>query len=245
MEGLPMSDIPNRAQLEAQLARVLGRLLRAQMGKLLELMGDPPRIENVPPEFWEEQGAEFDQSIRPFLQRLFQDQAARLVSETPLGVDWALINDRAVSWARSYTYDLVRGINTTSRQTLQRALSSYYTDGMTIGDLENMISGTFGPVRSEMISITEITRASSRGEDALWEELHNNGIDMITFWNTNADELVCDICSPLDGREADGRENGEPYWIHPDSSEKVTMPAHVRCRCFESNELPRANGKNN
>ena len=230
-------DVPNRDELEGKLARALGKLLKTQMGRLLELMGDPPKIENVPDDFWREQGVEFDSVLRPFLQKLFLDQAERMMRDGAVGVDWALVNDRAVRWARAYTYELVSGLNATSRQTLQRTMGNYFTESMTIGDLEDMLMGTFGPVRAEMISITEITRASARGEDALWDELQAQGIEMVTTWNTNNDELVCEICGPLNGKPADGRDNGEPYW---DTAEfgRVTMPAHPRCRCFEGNELP-------
>lgn len=233
-----MADVPDRDNLENTLSRALGKLLRVQMGKLLELMGDPPKLENVPEEFWLEQGVDMDKTIRPFLQKLYLDQAERAMSEGSIGVDWGMVNERAIEWSRQYSFDLVRGINATSRQTLRRAVGNYFERSMTIGELEDMIRGTFGPVRAEMISVTEVTRAAARGEDAIWEELHAQGIDMTPIWNTNNDELVCIICGPLNGKPAAGRDGGEPYWNHPDKG-RVTLPAHPRCRCFESSELPK------
>lgn len=221
-----MADVPNRDELEAELARKLGRLLHAQMGRLLELMGDPPRIENVPQSFWDETGVEFSDTLRPFLERLYLDQAGRMLEETPLGVEWSLINRRATDWARQYTFDLVRGLNDTTRGTLQRAVSNYFEDALTIGQLEDMLLPSFGPIRAEMISVTEITRASAQGEVALVAELRESGIEMVEVWQTNADELVCPICGPLNGKK-----KGDGWDIEP--------PAHPRCRCWINLRLPK------
>ena len=88
-----------------------------------------------------------------------------------------------------------------------------------------------------MIAITEVTRAAAAGEEEIWDELHDMGVDMETIWLTSNDEVVCPICQPLNDRPADGREDGRPYWIGEDGSH-ITLPAHPRCRCVEGNELP-------
>lgn len=231
-------DVNNRDEYESELAKKLAKLLSTQMGRLLELMGDPPDINNVPSSFWDEAGVEFTEIIRPFLERLFLDQAGMMMESQPIGIEWTLINERAAEWASTYSFDLVRGITGTSRQRLQDAVSRYFRDGQTIGELEESLSSSFGPVRAEMIAVTEVTRAAARGEDALVNELAAQGIQMVTTWSTNADELVCPRCGPLNGKVAAGRSNGEPYWIHPTNGAEVRIPAHVRCRCWENNELP-------
>lgn len=221
-----MADVPNREEMERELARVLGKLLRAQMGRLLELMGDPPRVENVPQSFWDETGVDFSDTLRPFLERLYLAQAGRMMEQTTIGVDWSLVNRRAATWARQYTFDLVSGINDTSRATLQKVVTEYFEDGLTIGQLEELILPSFGPVRAEMISITEVTRASVQGEVALVDELRAQGIEMTEVWQTNADELVCEICEPNNGKRKGDGWNEEP-------------PAHPRCRCWINLELPK------
>ena len=63
-------------------------------------------------------------------------------------------------------------------------------------------------------------------EKFLEKELAAQGIEMIEVWNTNNDELVCDICEPLNQKEkGDG-------WDESDGP-----PAHVRCRCWTNHEL--------
>lgn len=221
-----MSDIPNRDDIEKELGKILGKLLSSQMGKLLEIMGDPPDVSKVPPEFWDEAGADFQDKVRPFLDRLFVDQAQTVLTSLPIGVNWNLINERAANWASQYTYELVSGINDTSRQYLQDAVSRYYRDAQTIGELEDSLMGAFGPVRSEMIAVTEITRASSQGEHALVEEVRAQGIQMREIYNTNNDELVCPICAPMNQKEI--------------TNEDQRPPLHPRCRCWINSEIVEA-----
>lgn len=233
-----MAD-PTRDELESEIGRQLGKLFKAQMGRLLELMGDPPNLGRIPDSFWEEAGQEFTQIVRPFLKGIFERSAEKLTENIQVGVDWTLVNEAAAQWASQYTYDLVRGVNSTSRDMLQRAVSSYYRDALTRGELEERLAGIFGPKRAENIAVTEVTRASARGEDAAVNLLAEEGIVLDTFWNTNHDELVCPTCGPLNGKKAAERENGVPFWVHPKSGKRVTIPAHPRCRCNENNRIPR------
>lgn len=218
-------DVPNRDKHEAELARVLGKLLQSQMGRLLELMGDPPKIENVPQSFWDETGVEFSDTLRPFLERLYLAQAGRLMEQTTIGVEWSLVNARAASWAKQYTFELVKGITDTTRATLQKVVAEYFEVGLTIGQIEDLIAPTFGPVRAEMISVTEVTRASTAGERALAEELRQAGINMRPIFQTNRDELVCELCGPMQGKQI---TNDDDY-----------PPLHPRCRCWTNHELPK------
>lgn len=218
-----MADVPNRDELEREIGRKLGSMLKRQMWQLLEYMGDPPDLSKVPESFWDESGAEFRDLVRPFLQRLFEDQARTATNQLNLGVDWTLINERAAAWASQYTFDLVTGLNATNRRLLQGAVDRYFRDGQTIGELENSIMGAFGPVRAEMIAVTEVTRAATQGERALMDELGAQGIHMRPIFHTNVDELVCtELCEPLNNKEITRDED------YP--------PLHPRCRCWTNLE---------
>ena len=94
-----MADIPNRDELERILARKLGGLQKRQMGKLLELMGDPPDLNNVPMSFWDDIGMELGQVVLPFSERVYLEGAQRLMGESPVGVDWSLVNQAASDWS--------------------------------------------------------------------------------------------------------------------------------------------------
>lgn len=209
-----MADIPNRDALERILARKLGGLNRRQLAHLLELLGDPPNIANVPFSFWGEAGKELAQILVPFSERVYLEAADRMLAEIPIGVDWSLVNEAASTWANTYGFDLVRGINDTSRRATSSAVSAYFDQGLTMGQLRQRLGRIYSPVRAEMIATTEVTRAASEGEQGVVNEIAREGIRMVPIWQTNNDALVCPICGPKHGKEiTDGQ--------YP--------PAHPRC----------------
>lgn len=215
-------NIEDRDGLERKLARVLGRLLAAQMGRLLELLGDPPNMSNLPINFWGDAGKEMAGVLRPFLESLYVESAKQMMDNVGIGVDWALVNENAAEWASRYSFELVTGINNTSRNTLQRAVNRYFADGQTIGELTSRLSRSFGPVRAEMIAVTEVTRAATEGEREFVAELVSDGVKMIPIWQTSNDDRVCPICGPRHNKPI---EDGQ----YP--------PAHVRCRCWVNHEI--------
>jgi hypothetical protein len=219
-----MADIPDRDELEKQLARKLGGLQRRQMGKLLELMGDPPDLNNVPHTFWDDIGMELGQVVLPFEERVYLEAAQRLMSESPVGVDWSLVNEAASNWSRNSGSQLIKDISATSRRATQEAVANYYEQAWTMGDLRKKLSNIYSPVRAEMIAVTEVTRAAAEGEKGMVGELRKQGINMTPIWQTNNDELVCPICGPKHDKEI---KDGE----YP--------PAHPRCRCWVNHELPK------
>jgi len=228
-----MPDIPGRDELERQYGRVMAGILRRQMGELLELMGDPPDLSRVPPDFWARHGKEAEAKLRPFGEKVYLEGAERMLAEVPVGVDWALVNEGAMRWANQYTFDLVTGINETSRRVLQTSIPRYFEEAMTQGELRSRLSGTFGPVRAEMIARTEVTRAAVEGERATVREadklLSKHGIDpMIPVHQTRNDELVCPVCGPRHNKEI---------------KDDIYPPLHPRCRCWVTYRLPKKKKK--
>ncbi len=217
-----MPDVPNRDDLEKELARKLGRLNRVHMARLLELLGDPPDMLNVPPEFWEEAGEELAAVIRPFAADVYLAAAQRLLDDPTMGVigvEWGLVNQRAAEWARQYSFDLVTGINDTSRAAIREAVENFFAQQQTIGELRKKLGEIYSPVRAEMIATTEVTRAAAQGELEFQNQLSALGVQTRQVWQTNIDERVCPICQPRHRKP-----QGEG-WTDP-------PPAHVRCRCW-------------
>ena len=159
------------------------------------------------------------------------------MADTPriTGVDWDLVNEGAASWARDHGGKLVKDISTTTRRGVGNAVSNFYTEAQTMGELTgNMTTfrdnlGTvFSPQRAEMIAITEVTRSAVQGEREMAKELAKEGIIMVEVWQTRNDDLVCKICEPRNGKEqGDG-------WTENDGP-----PGHPRCRCNVRHELPK------
>ena len=231
-----MPDIPNRDKLERKIARLLGKYNRGQLEKLLEMMGNSPSLTKIPPEFWTESQQALAAELLPFSEQVYLEAAQRVIEEMPIGVNWQLVNQGAADWASRYVGQLVKDISKTTERGIGQAVSNYFTEAETIGDLEKSLVNmtdrfgrVFGPVRSEMIAVTEVTRAAAQGELAVASELKKEGIEMRKVWQTNKDELVCPICGPLQGQE-------EGVWRQsaPDGP-----PAHPRCRCWLSLLLPK------
>ena len=217
-----MPDIIDRDGLEAELAAIFAQHLERQQLSLLELMGDPPSMANLPATFWADAGEEMTAALRPFFTGVFLNRAEQTLAVSPIGVEWGLINEAAVTWSRDYSFRLVSGINDTSRRVLQQSIGQFFEEQMTRGELEGLLMRPFGPVRSEMIAVTEVTRAAAEGERAIALEIRRDGIDMVPIHQTNNDALVCPICGPRHQQEI---------------VDAVFPPLHVRCRCWVTHEI--------
>ena len=123
------------------------------------------------------------------------------------------------------------GLNDTTREALQSALDLFRTTpGMTIQDVMDLLP--FEPHRLQRIAITEITRMYGKGAQIAGEQLAKDfpGVRVIKTWHTNADDIVCPICRPLNGVSVKIKSTftgglGKQH-LHP--------PAHVNCRCWMS-----------
>ncbi len=123
------------------------------------------------------------------------------------------------------------GLNDTTREALLSALELFRTvPGMTIRDVMDLLP--FEEHRLQRIAVTEITRMYGKGEQLAGEQLAKDfpGVRIIKTWHTNADDLVCKICKPLNGVSVKIKDTftgglGEEH-LHP--------PAHVNCRCWMS-----------
>ena len=223
-----MAELPNRMGWEADLVKELAKLLQVQKGQILELIGDPPNLNNIPESVWQEHGDALFQAIERNSVGAYLAAAEQILVSQPIGVDWGLVNAEAARWARLNAQSIAADIITTNRANIGEALASFFEQGLTIGDLRERLASLLGPVRADLIASTEITRAAVEGELALVRELGNQGAELTAFWITERDERVCPICSPLDGL-AESPEGG----FAPGGGMGIpSPPAHPRCRCW-------------
>jgi len=214
-----VADITDRDGKEKRLAKALMRVFSKYKNMFLtEIAGKKRR--DLPPGYWVGLSDEEKSVIGPFVGDIFREQASSLAESIAIGFDWSIVNEQASSWARQHTFDLVKGIDNTTRKDLQSAISQFFEQQMTRKDLEKLVAsgrGAFSPVRSSLISVTETTRAASEGEQRMVRELREKyGIEMDAIWQTRNDELVCPICGPRHGKK---RGDG---WTEP-------PPAHPNC----------------
>ena len=239
------NPLEDRDKLEKRLKKVLGSQFDREGKQFLSLLGTPPDIGNVPNSFWAKENVLMANAIMPELLGISRTQAQGLADQMSIGVDWGMINERAVRAARTQTDTLIQQFMDTSREGTRKTWEAFFqqgqsvgmsvgeyfeSQGMTIGDLEAMFEPYFGERRAEMIAVTEITRASSLGEQALVDEITSQNPDIVftPVWETENDDVVCEICEPRNGKAS-----GDGWDIEVDGP----PPAHVHCRCALAHDI--------
>jgi len=148
-----------------------------------------------------------------------------------IGLDYSLIKDEALRYARDHAYDLIglstEGIDATTRDLVSNAITRFIeTPGTTLGDITRQLEDVFSLNRAQMIAVTETTNAFAMGQQIAGEALLAQFPDVrvVKKWYTNNDDRVCPICAPLNGEEVDIKDNFSHGGANP--------PAHPRCRCW-------------
>jgi len=205
---------------ERRLIRLLRARLNGQFEQVMNLLGNPPDMANLPADFWSTATGVMLADVRPEMESL-----ARVVVEgaieSGVGIAWDLANEAAIEWAERYTYDLIRGITETTQRQVQRAVTRFFeTPGETRANLEARLAPWFGQARASSIAVTEVTRASGEGVRVSYEQAKQAGINMVPVWHTARDELVCSVCGPNDNK------------LMPEWQNVSWTPAHVNCRCW-------------
>lgn len=120
-------------------------------------------------------------------------------------------------FARDYRYKWIKGITDTTRKQTQNAIADWISSGSPLSVLEAMLETVYGEARAKRIAVTEVTRVFSLANTEAWE---STGVISQEVVHTAEDDLVCDICNPLDGTHIGiGDIDAKP-------------PFHVNCRCF-------------
>jgi len=157
--------------------------------------------------------------LLPLLEDVFIEYSNLIISDTGVEIPIEDLQTLSSQWAEDYTYDLIKDLDNTSRDVVADAISSYLdTEGMTRQDVEDKLQQAFGKVRADKIAVTETTRAAAASATLLkdhYKEYYD--LDYTKKWNTNADDLVCPICGPNNGK------------LEEEVEEEI--PAHVGCRC--------------
>jgi hypothetical protein len=206
----------NRLTIERRLQRELQEVFDEYEASILE------DVQKKREPDYEEFGLALQAVLIPFFVSQFVEEALSVSVEIGIGFDPAIINTHALQWARTYSYELITGLTDTTREVVRGAISSFIeTPGMTIGDVKKLLEPAFGQVRSQMISVTETTRAYSAATSEMQRLVEQTGLHTERIWLTANDEHVCEICAPLNNRP-------ESAWAgeFPDGP-----PAHVNCRC--------------
>lgn len=212
-----------RAEIERRMARDVGRAFDEQLGELLPADAGDDVIRAA--------SSRVDATSGPVREALRRnlEQAANLgvtvgldtLEQIGYGFDWTLASADAARWASQYSYELVRGINTTTTARLRVAVDDWFQERTTLPDLVRELQPTFGRRRAQLIAQTETTRAAHEGNVIGFEQ---SGVVDEVEWYSVRDERVCPICGD------------SPTGMHgkrlPLRGGTMYPPAHPGCRCF-------------
>lgn len=175
--------------IEKELQRQAGTLAAAgeepaQIRAAIEALGDDAKMREVL-EYVLAQGTDLGVSI-----------AVDQLAGAGIRFDYRLVNEEAARWAKSYSYELVRGIDATTQGDLRTELDAWISTGKPYSSLVRRLAPTFGRQRAQKIATTEITRAYAEGSMAIYQA---SGVVTGVEWLT-AGPAACKICRPLDGK---------------------------------------------
>jgi len=229
-----------RVWAEAELQRAFTGGLNAQQGRLIDLLRDNPNPTAAQwDRFWAGEGEALWAATGDTLTDVASEMAILQASTADLAGTFSFINQQTTDWVHDYYINAdvanpgaMGQLNLTSRtrfaQTFQDwRLGELETGGAADG-LPQLIRATadiFGPVRGEMIAVTETTRIRAESQRQIEE-----GEESTTFWRvlTTADDRVCEICGPLHGQV---QPKVSRTFDHPSLGAISGPPFHVRCRC--------------
>jgi hypothetical protein len=179
------------------------------------------------PSFWTDQMELLFRLLSPLVTQAVLDGLEEMMwLDSAEGVlDWAIINDRAMTFASQYSFKLVKDITDTSRKVLQDTISSWVESGEGLSSLIGQLGkgDLYGPARGLLIAVSETTRAFAEGNLMVIQEAARHGFVKGQEWDTARDELVCPICGELDSIRVGVDENYPGGIKGP--------PAHPGCRC--------------
>ena len=226
MAGVQIKSGRDRRTWQGQAEKELQDKIGGLMKEYWKLTAQ--NIANGKPPMTDEFAKKLQSMIENELASIAADNAEEQAASLGVAFDIAAIDAAAEAWARQYSYELVKGIDATTRETVSNAITAFTnTPGMTNKDILDKLEGTFGSTRAQMIAVTEVTRAFSAGEQIYQNLLAEMGVETVREWLTSQDEKVCPICGALDGQQVGIDQN----FVDSDGNEYDNPPAHVNCRC--------------
>lgn len=209
-------------QLEERTARAMSPAMRDARRVLEEQMQraklDGQRLAELPLDVWDDILTAFSAILEEQLANAYIEAARELTDTLNYPVDTFLLDEAARGWANVYAYDLGQSLNQTSREQLTGILQEFFDTSMTNQQLSERLASVYGTHRTQMIAVTEVTRAAAEGQAWVARQLGAVGVNMIPIWETRADDIVCTTCGPRHN-QAQGTN-----WFN-------LPPAHSGCRC--------------
>jgi len=165
---------------EELLQKILINLLLQQGERLLNQARQDGASGLEDPEFWSEERAVMLAAIQPTLADLASDAVEKVratVGEAAIEIDWNLANEEARQQALNYAGQLIKDVEATTVNAVQRELADWTASAETMDDLTRRIAAIkddsgqplFSAQRAETIAVTEATNAYAEANTSAWE----------------------------------------------------------------------------
>jgi SPP1 gp7 family putative phage head morphogenesis protein len=173
------------------------------------------------PRFWAEAGDELWNDISPTILSIYLKGVEGGIDGLPrkaqVLADVDAVNANALAFLEQYRLRWLDDVLRTSQEQAVKVFEEWIRSPLPLPALEEALEPIFGEARAERIAVTETTRIFAEGNQAAWED---TGLVESSVWMTAQDDLVCPICSDLDGTHVGiGDFDASP-------------PAHPECRCY-------------
>lgn len=146
--------------------------------------------------------------LAPHLAATYLEAAEQLASEH--GGYLVDADERARQWAGQQAAWIAQGMASTTR------------DNLWLVDDPSELAWDFGLDRVLTVAATETNEAISQGQHYAASELAALAIMLIPVWQSEGDDRVCPVCSPLDRQRQNVWQGAFP----------TGPPAHPNCRCW-------------
>jgi len=174
------------------------------------------------PKFWEDESQKLFKVLFPLFKKSAVDSARRsyndlaVAGSVDLGISWDMFSQVAIDWAEKNTVQIVAQISKTSMVGFLNEFDEWVKSGDPLNVLVDKLSPYYGPVRAEMVAVTEVTRAYALGNLSVWNQV--GGVEGFNVF-TAEDDIVCSIC--------EDEQSNNPHALDADAP-----PYHVNCRCY-------------
>ncbi len=213
VKATPLPNDKARRDAEIVLRDKITKLLKQREQAIIEQIQRGEQVDLV----------DFQNEIAIIIENELTANAASELARTAgaVGFEWdpTAYNQAAREWAKRYSYDLVRDLTERTRKVIQDAVEKFTAgQGLTKGDLQDLLTPAFGADRANAISVTETSRSYFQSQVLYKDMLRNEGVTMEMVWHTTKQD-VCPLCIVLDGKP-------ESEWGGAE------IPRHVNCKCF-------------
>jgi len=137
-------------------------------------------------------------------------------------VDFGPVNAMAEQWARQHSFELVKGITDTTKETTRRIFGDWLAEGGTLPELEQRLGVHFDRNRARLIAVNETTEAFAEGNMTAWRA---SEVVKGKQWMTVGDADVDDPC-------LENERQGVIPLDQPFATGHQRPGAHIGCRCW-------------